>query len=92
MIRIASHQELAMADNARANRRLPTNTAGLAKFDGKEVAVLLRDRSEGGARVRGVGSSKLPDRFRLVVPLEKIDTDCVVVWRRGSDCGVKFEP
>jgi hypothetical protein len=80
-----------MADDARTKRRRPTNTAGLAKFDGKEVALLLRDKSESGARIRPVGSSKVPDRFRLVVPMEKIDTDCVVVWRRGNDCGVKFE-
>jgi hypothetical protein len=78
--------------DARAKRRRPTNAGGLAKFDGKELALMLRDRSEGGARVRPVGSTKLPDRFRLVVPLEKIDSNCVVMWRRGSDCGVKFEP
>lgn len=79
-----------MAQTPRLQRRKPTNASGVAKFDGKEVVVLLRDRSESGARLRSTGGP-LPDRFRLVIPLEKINTDCVVVWRRASDCGVRFE-
>ena len=79
-----------MPKSHRAPRR-PTNVAGLAKFDNKEVTVVLRDRSETGARLRPVSKTQLPESFRLVVPFEKIDTDCVVVWRRGNDCGVRFE-
>ena len=79
-----------MSKSPRAPRR-PTNVAGLAKFDNKQVTVVLRDRSETGARLRPVSKTQLPNSFRLVVPLEKIDIECVVVWRRGNDCGVRFE-
>jgi hypothetical protein len=76
---------------ARKYRRKPTNNAGIARFDGKECPLLLRDLSAAGARIRIVGAAQIPDRFRLIVPMEKIDKPCVVVWRRGSDCGVQFE-
>ena len=80
-----------MVKIARIHRRKPTNAPGLAKFDAKEVPVFLRDCSLSGARLRSKGTIALPDRFRLVVSFEKIDRECVVVWRRGADCGVTFD-
>jgi hypothetical protein len=79
-----------MEKRPRVNRRSATNSAGLAKFDGKEVPVVLRDRSPEGAKLRPLGKAALPDAFQLVISLEKIDVACTVIWRRGSDCGVKF--
>jgi len=75
----------------RASIRRQTNKAGIIKIDGKELTVLLRDVSKTGARVRLVSPGTVPDRFTLVSALERISADCVVVWRRGSDCGVRFE-
>lgn len=77
--------------DARQTKRRPTNRAGIIKVDGKEMTVVLRDGSKTGACVRLVGPGVMPDKFRLVAPMEKIDADCVVVWRRGRDCGVRFE-
>ncbi|MGE0024905.1 MAG: PilZ domain-containing protein [Hyphomicrobium sp.] len=79
-----------MVKQGRAARR-PTNRAGTVTIDGKEHAVLLRDLSATGARLRLAAAGALPDRFRLVAPLEKVNAECVVVWRRGVDCGVRFE-
>jgi len=81
-----------MTKIARTTARKRTNKAGIIKSAGKELTVLLRDLSDTGARMRLVSPGTIPDRFKLVAPLEKIDADCVVVWRRGSDCGVRFEP
>lgn len=75
----------------RTAARRRTNKAGIIKSDGKEMTVLLRDVSKTGARMRLVSPGTVPDRFKLVAPLEKISVDCVVVWRRGNDCGVQFE-
>jgi hypothetical protein len=75
---------------ARRSRRRVTNRAGIAKAPDKDIMVLLRDKSQTGARIRIVGSGHIPDSFRLVSLMEKIDADCTVVWRRGRDCGVKF--
>lgn len=75
---------------ARRSRRQVTNRAGTAKAADKDITVLLRDKSDTGARIRIVGSGHIPDTFRLVSQMEKIDAKCTVVWRRGRDCGVKF--
>lgn len=55
------------------------------------MPLFLRDLSATGARIKIVGQAQIPDRFRLIVPMEKVDKPCVVVWRRGTDCGVEFE-
>ena len=75
----------------RRKQRLPTNSAGFGRIDGKVIPVFLRNRSADGARVRAGNATALPDRFHLVVVAESIDRDCVVVWRRGNDYGLRFE-
>lgn len=81
-----------MTHQPRHAPRRPTNKAGIIKAGSREYAVLLRDATETGARLRLVGSPEIPERFQLVSALEKIDAACEVVWRRGSDVGVKFMP
>lgn len=80
-----------MTVESRTLNRQPTNRAGIIKAGDKELMVVLRNSSEDGACVRPVGTATIPDRFRLIAPMEKIDADCVVIWRRGRDCGVKYE-
>jgi len=75
----------------RVAKRRRTNNAGVLKIEDKEFPVLLRDASQTGARVRLVVPCELPDRVTLVSQMEKINTPCVVVWRRGNDLGLKFE-
>jgi hypothetical protein len=81
-----------MAKETRIAPRRRTNKAGIIKTAEKELTVVLRDVSKTGARVKLVSPGSIPDRFKLVAALEKINADCVVVWRRGKDCGVRFEP
>ena len=76
-------------DSRKATRRL-TNSAGIIKSNGKELLVILRDLTEVGACVRLVGTGTIPDRFRLVAAMEKIDEDCVVVRRCGRDCWLEY--
>ena len=80
-----------MSRKDRVDRRQPSNRAGVARADDKEVTVVLRNTSDLGACLRPIGSGTIPDRFRLVVAMEKIDSECVVVWRRGRDCGIRYE-
>jgi hypothetical protein len=81
-----------MTENAehRLAGRRATNRAGVIIAEGREMTCLFRDVSENGARVRVVGAAKIPDEFRLVAPMEKLNACCVVVWRRGSEVGVRF--
>lgn len=51
---------------------------------------MLRDASAVGARMRLVRPVELPERFKLSAPMEKIDAECTLVWRRGNDIGVRF--
>jgi hypothetical protein len=81
-----------MTLTSRTASRKPTNKAGVIKIADREVTVVLRDLSNSGARLRPIGNAaEVPDRFQLVAPMEKLDTTCVVVWRRGHDIGVQFE-
>lgn len=81
-----------MTKEARTAKRRRTNNAGLLRTDGKEFAVLLRDASKTGARVRLVTPFDVPDRLTLIAPMEKINAPCTVVWRRGNDLGLRFDP
>lgn len=76
---------------ARIAKRRRTNNAGLLKTGDREYPILLRDASKTGVRVRLVVPCDIPDRVTLVAQLEKIDSPCLVVWRRGNDLGLKFE-
>lgn len=75
----------------RIARRRRTNNAGIIRTGEKEFPVLLRDASQTGARVRLVTPCELPDHITLVSSMEKINAECVVVWRRGNDIGLRFD-
>lgn len=79
-----------MTQQSRIAPRKRTNNAGIIDIRGKEYAVVLRDASKAGVRLRLTRPVDLPERFKLSVPMEKIDTECVLVWRRGNDIGVRF--
>jgi hypothetical protein len=80
-----------MVRDVRETKRRATNRAGIITSGDKEMTVVLRDISPNGACIRLVGSGQIPDKFHLSSPMEKIDANCVVIWRRGRDCGIKFE-
>jgi hypothetical protein len=75
----------------RAHPRANVNTAGVAIFNGRDVPVMLRNISEGGACLRSMSGASLPETFLLSVPLEQIKVVCEVRWRRGRDLGVRFK-
>lgn len=80
-----------MIQTVRNSPRKSTNKSGTIQIDEKEYVVVLRDISPDGARLRVMGNVTPPDRFKLIAPREHIEAECTVVWRRGSDIGVKFE-
>jgi hypothetical protein len=63
---------------------------GLAVFDGKKADVFVSDVTRLCARVRAIGGTMLPDRFRLVVSAEGLDTPCLVTERHGRFYTVAF--
>jgi hypothetical protein len=58
--------------------------------DGQRIPVFVRDLSDTGARLWS-DAAHLPDRFTLRLPSQSLDLVCVVMWRRGLECGVHFD-
>lgn len=63
---------------------------GLAIFDGREAQVFVGDVTPLRARVRAIGGTMLPDRFRLRAATVGIDAMCVVRERHGKFYTVAF--
>jgi hypothetical protein len=51
---------------------------------------LVRDISEGGARLELATLESMPDEFDLVIPQHERQYRAKVVWRRNGKCGVRF--
>jgi hypothetical protein len=65
---------------------------GVIAYSDRHVTIscTVRDISATGARLRVEGSVTAPDTFELLIPLDGLEASCQVVWRSGSDIGVKF--
>jgi len=51
---------------------------------------VIRDLSDGGARVRISGSIELPDAVGLLVIRDGLLFDATLAWRRGDETGLAF--
>jgi hypothetical protein len=80
------------ANEARIAPRRRMLKSGKVAYADRHVTIdcLVRDMSATGARLRVEGSVTAPDTFELLIPLDGIEANCQVVWRAGSDLGVKF--
>jgi hypothetical protein len=81
-----------VADDARiAPRRRMLKAAKIA-YNDRHVTIncMVRDISATGAKLRVEGSVTAPDTFELLIPLDGLEANCQVVWRSGTDVGVKF--
>lgn len=54
------------------------------------VECVVRDISEGGARLRIEGTAPIPERFELVVPSRNLRMRARTVWVRDNERGVEF--
>jgi hypothetical protein len=88
-------------DERRWARRKSGVSAGLIAYHPVKapVACIIRDMSSTGARLEvtaGWGEAfnsaeDVPDEITLLVRLDKIEVDCVVVWRKTKQFGVRFK-
>jgi hypothetical protein len=79
-------------DDARiAPRRRMLKSAKIAYSD-RHVTLncMVRDISATGAKLRVEGSVTAPDTFELLIPLDGMEANCEVVWRKEADIGVRF--
>ncbi len=56
-----------------------------------ERPCIVRDFSNGGARITGVRASTIPDEFKLrITPDQGRARTCRVIWRTNDSLGVEF--
>jgi two-component system response regulator len=65
---------------------------GTITFASRQTAVpcVVRDMSDGGARLVADLAPHLPGRFQLIIEIDGIEADCEVIRRRGNEIGVRF--
>ena len=83
------------ADQSEEDRIAPRRRAlkaGTVSYNGGNMTFpcVLRDISETGARIRTDGDWHPPDTFKLLIELDGFVDDCEVVWRDGSQVGIRF--
>ncbi|WP_332654192.1 PilZ domain-containing protein [Brevundimonas sp.] len=55
-------------------------------------AVVVRNMHEGGAKVRLVDTRGLTFSGAVVLKLASGERECAVVWQKGDEVGLRFEP
>jgi PilZ domain len=61
------------------------------EFGGYKRDCIIRDLSITGAAIEVMDQASIPAHFNLIVPEDKLNLACVVVWRRGFRIGVTFD-
>ncbi len=74
----------------RKNVRRNSDAAGTIYYNAAYIPCRLENISDGGACVQLASDAAIAPYFVLIVPLEKVERSCFVVWRKGSRIGVQF--
>ena len=53
--------------------------------------VVVRNLTDGGAKVRLISATGAQITGRLVLRIASIDRPCAVAWRSGDEIGLRFE-
>ena len=82
----------AIAEDRRASARRRMLKAGVIVFNGtcSSLRCTVRDLSDGGARLKIDQLVHVPASFELIIEIDGLYAKSAVVWRKGSDAGVRF--
>lgn len=80
----------ALKVDKRKNVRRNSDAAGTIYFNAAHIPCRLENISDGGACVQLASDTTIPPYFVLIIPLEKLERSCFVVWRNGGRVGVQF--
>jgi hypothetical protein len=61
------------------------------EYDREKIDCIVRDLSTTGSAIEVPNAGAIPVRFALVIPEDRLNLPCRVVWRSGFRLGVTFE-
>jgi hypothetical protein len=76
--------------NMRKSIRRNSDAAGTIYNNVGHIPCRLENISDGGACVQLASDATLPPVFVLIVPSEKLERSCFLVWRNHGRIGVQF--
>jgi hypothetical protein len=71
--------------------RLRVVKPAIIEYGGDKTPCTVRDISTTGAAIEVSHAAKIPPRFILILPEDRLRLLCQVVWRRDFRVGVAFE-
>jgi len=74
----------------RVSRRERLAVRAKVMIDDKRVSCVIRDRSEGGARLVFSTAQSLPTRFTLVEEVNGVRREVQLIWAASTEAGVAF--
>ena len=79
-------------DERRASRRHKSFLRGVVYFDKRrsEMACLIRDLSDDGARIILSQTVAIPDMIELHIPQRELTLSAHMQWRRADEIGLAF--
>jgi uncharacterized membrane protein YecN with MAPEG domain len=80
----------------RQNCRIAGEISGLTLHT--PISCVVRDTSSSGARVElsgarnafSAGTERIPDQITLLMPMDRMQVECRVVWRKGALMGLRY--
>lgn len=81
---------LSSPHDRRAQTRQQANARGIVIADGREVACLITDMSDGGLRLRLDRAVNLPRTVTIVDVARAQAYDATVAWQKGIEAGLKL--
>lgn len=78
--------------DTRGSARMRMLKGGMIMFSGRHATIpcVVRDMSNGGARLQVAQVTQVPDTFELLVELDGIEVPCRIAWRKVTEIGVEF--
>lgn len=88
----ATTGEVDYSDRRAAPRKRILKAGVIRALPDFEATCVVRDLSEGGAKIKVKDAKLVPDMFQLTIELDGLLAKCQVMWRNdNNELGVKFE-
>ena len=88
----AAAAEVDYSDRRSSPRRRMLKAGVMKALPDYEGTCVVRDLSDGGAKLKVKNAATIPDFFQLTIELDGLVAKCQVMWRNeANEVGVKFD-